>query len=189
MAEDLSARARRAALLRRRLMGWAPVFVAAIGVLVAAFLVLRPSGDTGLVGKAAPNFTLRDLSGKQVQLADLKGKPVLLNFWAVNCIYCRTEMPLLQQAYQQHRDKELVILGIDVQPNVDDADAVRRFAAARKVTYPMLIDDQKVSVGLAYGVNPLPESVLIDRGGTVRRADASPFLDAQTLQRALDAIL
>lgn len=171
---------------RNRLLGWAPVGIAVLGVLIAAFLVLRPSTGPGLVGQAAAEFTARSTDGTSVQLASLRGRPVVLNFWGVNCIYCRKEMPLLQQAYARAQRRGLVILGIDVQG--DDAASVRVYAGQRQVTYPMLLGGS-VDWGKLYRVNDLPESVFIDRSGVVRELDQKPFLDAASLQQALRTIL
>src|SRR5579862_4297659 len=111
----------------RAVMGWAPVGVAVLGVLIAAFLVLRPSSAPSMVGRAAPDFILTGADGRPLHLAALRGHPVLLNFWGVQCIYCRTEMPLLQQAYLRYHNQGLVIVGVDDQ--ADDAASVRQFAA------------------------------------------------------------
>jgi peroxiredoxin len=171
---------------RRTLTSWAPVGVAVLGVLIAAFLVLRPSSAPGLVGRPAPDFTVRDVDGRPVQLAALRGHPVILNFWGVQCIYCRKEMPLLQQAYQRERSKGLLILGIDVQG--DDPGTITSFAAQRSVTYPMLLQGN-VDWAALYKVGDLPQSVFIDRRGIVREDDPKPFLDATSLQHSLRTIL
>ena len=171
----------------RGILGWTPAGVAVAGVLLAAFLILRPSSaNPGLVGQAAPNFSLPDLAGRTVQLSSLRGHPVLINFWGVSCPPCRREVPLLQAAWQQYRSKGLVILGLDAQG--DDRPSVDAFASERNVTYTMLIDPQN-TVAPRYGVKDLPESFLVDRSGIVRRVDPAPFLDPGPLNAALTNIL
>jgi hypothetical protein len=89
--------------------------------------VLQPSGadkSEALVGKPAPDFELKDLQGQSVKLADLRGKVVLLNFWATWCGPCRQEIPHLEKLYQTYKEKGLVILGVD---NEDNIETVRQF--------------------------------------------------------------
>lgn len=172
---------------KRALAGWAPIGVAVLGVLVAAFLVLRPaSGSPGLVGKPAPDFTLPRADGGTLRLSSLRGHPVLINFWGVSCPPCRRESPLLQRAYLRDRARGLVVIGLDAQG--DDGQAVAAFAAERGLTYPMLADSSGIGAA-RYGVKDLPYSILVDRQGIVRDANPSPFLDAGPLDQALRAIL
>jgi cytochrome c biogenesis protein CcmG/thiol:disulfide interchange protein DsbE len=168
------------------LLGWAPAAIAVLGVLIAAFLVLRPSSAPSMIGRNAPSFTVQGVDGGSVQLAALRGHPVILNFWGVNCIYCRTEMPLLQHAYQQYQKDGLVIMGIDAQ--ADDASSIAAFTAERAVTYPMYLEG-KTDWSKLYKVDALPESVFVDRQGVVRELDQKPFLDAATLDQSLRTIL
>ncbi|HEY8286598.1 MAG TPA: TlpA disulfide reductase family protein [Chloroflexota bacterium] len=170
------------------LLGWWPAGLAVIGVLVATYLVLRPAGSgSGLVGKAAPDFTLTTVTGQTVHLAALRGHPVLLNFWGVSCPPCRHEVGLLQAAWRTNRDKGLVILGVDEQK--DDGQSVAAFVSERGVTYPMLLDPSGAVGPQHYGVTDLPQSVLIDRGGIVRQVVPAPFLDPGPLGHDLAGIL
>jgi thiol-disulfide isomerase/thioredoxin len=117
-----------------------------------------------LEGKPAPGFTLVDLEGKKVSLADLKGKPVLVNFWATWCAPCKLEMPWFEEFHKKYADQGLVILGV----SADDAskkiigDAVTKLG----VTYPILLSDGKVTDAYG-GVDYLPESFYVDRSGKV----------------------
>jgi cytochrome c biogenesis protein CcmG/thiol:disulfide interchange protein DsbE len=174
-------------LAKARIFALAPAAAAAAAIVIAAFFVLRPSAQPpGLVGKAAPAFSLRDLSGKIVTLSSLRGHPVLLNFWGTTCPPCRREVPLLQQAYAAHRRDGLVIIGLDAQ--LDTAQEVRAFSSERAVSYTMLLDPDGVTAP-RYGVNDLPHSFFIDRNGIVRGDSPTPFLDAAPLEHALAPIL
>jgi peroxiredoxin len=169
------------------LIAWWPAAVAVLGVLVAAYLVLRPAGSgSGLVGKPAPNFTLQTASGAQVQLHALRGRPVLVNFWGVSCPPCRHEVSLLQAAWTGNKGRGLVILGVDEQR--DDAASVAAFASERGVTYPMLLDAGQVVAPL-YGIKDLPQSILVDTQGVVREVVPSPFLDQKSLDQAISSVL
>jgi thiol-disulfide isomerase/thioredoxin len=135
---------------------------------------LIPAGKDGadpqdqtpqLQGKPAPNFSLVDLStGKKVSLADFKGKPVVVNFWATWCGPCKLEMPWLQEFSQKYASQGLVMLGIatdDVPKNV-----VEGVVKKAGVTYPTLLADDKVD-DLYGGVDYVPESFYVDRSGKV----------------------
>ncbi len=118
-----------------------------------------------LVGQAAPSFTLVDLSGKKVSLADYKGHPVVLNFWATYCGPCKLEMPWFQDLQNKYKDKGLVVLGLDQ----DDGMAVKEVADASKrvgVTYPILMPDDKVSKSYQLS-DYIPETFYVDKSGKI----------------------
>ncbi|HYG57970.1 MAG TPA: redoxin domain-containing protein [Symbiobacteriaceae bacterium] len=130
-------------------------------------LLLVPRGDASanlVAGEAAPDFALQALDGTQVRLADLKGKPVVINFWASWCSPCRKEMPDFEVMYQQYREQGLVVLGINVgEPRVTVAD----FRQQVGVTFPILTDVHEDAQS-AYKILPLPATFFVDRSGTIR---------------------
>jgi thiol-disulfide isomerase/thioredoxin len=112
----------------------------------------------------APDFTLQSLDGKNVSLSDLRGKAVLLNFWATWCGPCKIEMPWFVELQNQYASQGLQIVGVAM----DDAskEDISKFAKDMGVNYPILIG--KESVGDEYGGVPaLPESFLIGRDGKI----------------------
>jgi peroxiredoxin len=117
-----------------------------------------------LPGHPAPDFALQTLDGQTLQLSDLQGRAVVLNFWASWCPPCRAEMPELEQAYQDNQGGGLVVLGVDQgeqQPVV--ADFVQRFG----LTFPVVLD-QDLLASRAYKVNSLPTTFFIDRNGVIQ---------------------
>jgi len=169
------------------LIAWWPAVVAVLGVVVAAYLVLRPAGSgSGLVGKLAPDFTLRTASGKQMHLDSLRGRSVLVNFWGVSCPPCRHEVSLLQAAWTANKGHGLMIIGVDEQR--DDAASVSAFVSERGVTYPMVLDPAQ-TVAPVYGIKDLPQSILVDATGVVRKVIPSPFLDQKSLDQAISLVL
>jgi thiol-disulfide isomerase/thioredoxin len=124
---------------------------------------------SALRGKAAPSFTLVTLEGKKVSLADYKGRPVLVNFWATWCVPCKLEMPWFEEFRTKYAGQKLEILGIAE----DEAgkDEIAKSAKKVGVTYPILLTDGKETVANAYGgVDVLPMSFYVDAKGVVVEA-------------------
>ena len=106
------------------------------------------------------DFTLTDLSGKTWHLQDLRGKVVLLNFWATWCPPCRKEMPDLQALYDKYKESGLVVLAI----SDEEAGKVQPFVAERKISYPVMLDPGR-NVNDLYRVEGIPKTFVYDRDG------------------------
>jgi cytochrome c biogenesis protein CcmG/thiol:disulfide interchange protein DsbE len=144
------------------------VAVVAAGMLYFGFHMARRSGASAppILGKStpAPDFTLESLDGKSVRLSDLRGKAVLLNFWATWCAPCKIEMPWFVELQSQYGSQGLQIVGVAM----DDSskEDIAKFAKEMGVNYPVLLG--KEAVGDAYGGVPaLPESFFIGRDGKI----------------------
>jgi thiol-disulfide isomerase/thioredoxin len=107
------------------------------------------------------NFTLTDLQGQTWTLKDLKGKVVMVNFWATWCPPCQKEMPDLEALYNQYKDQGFVLLAISQD---DETPKVAPFIAERKITYPIFLDPQQ-KIGAMFEVNGIPKSFVYDRDG------------------------
>jgi cytochrome c biogenesis protein CcmG/thiol:disulfide interchange protein DsbE len=112
----------------------------------------------------APVFSLPrlDVDG-ELSLRSLRGKAVIVNFWASWCDPCKREAPVLEQAWQTHRAAGLVVVGVDVNDFKGDA---RAFARRHGMTYPIVRDAKALSLD-DYGVKNLPETFVVDRGGRI----------------------
>jgi cytochrome c biogenesis protein CcmG/thiol:disulfide interchange protein DsbE len=124
------------------------------------------SGTSPLVGHPAPDFTLAALSSgpaPALHLARLKGKPVVLNFWASWCDPCQQEAPLLQATWQRVRSQGVVFVGIDFQ---DDHRNGLNFLRTYGITYPNVVDDTG-STAINYGVTGVPETFFLNRSGVI----------------------
>jgi len=128
------------------------------------------------VGSIAPPFELADPSGERVSLEGLRGKPLILNFWATWCPPCRAEMPDLQAFYERNREVGLVVIGID---HGEDAKAVNEFEP--RITYSVLLDKDK-EVSRKYHIFGLPSSFFIDRDGIIRTVWPG-FMNAEIIEK------
>src|SRR6202521_937832 len=121
------------------------------------------------VGMPAPDFSLTDVDGHRVSLSELKGKPVLINFWATWCVPCRDELPLIRDAYLAHRAEGLSVIAINF--GDESADTIRKFWTSYDLQPAPFLDPDGRGAN-AYGValnnTGLPVSVLVARDGTVR---------------------
>lgn len=134
-------------------------------VLLLMLLIPRGDSDATLIpGQVAPDFDLPALSGGRVRLSELRGRPVIINFWATWCTPCRKEMPEFQALAERYADSGLAVLGINVGESII---GVTEFVRSVGVTFPILIDD-KEAAQTAYKILPLPATFFIDRKGTVR---------------------
>lgn len=141
----------------------------------ASFALAKPEGYADLempgleglprpkfkVGTEAADFALKDAEGKEVKLSELRGKIVLLDFWATWCGPCRSAMPGLQKLHEKYKDKGLVVLGINIFDNSDPIE----FMTANKYTYTTLLEGDDVA--RLYGIEPIPQFYLIGPDGLV----------------------
>jgi peroxiredoxin len=150
------------------------------GVLTASMMMPRQSvmiddakssGEPGATPvcksdkKADLSFTVKDMNGAKVRLADFKGKVILVNFWATWCAPCKAELPAFVELYSRYKDKGLVILGVS---GDDDAETLRAFSSEWKLNYPILVGRDEEALLDSYG--PLigyPTSVIVGRDGAV----------------------
>ena len=116
--------------------------------------------DSPLIGRPAPSLRGTTIDGEPFDLADYRGTPVVLNFWASWCGPCRRELPALAAFAKAH--PEIQVIGVDYQ---DDVEAARTFAAENGATWPSVVDDGPI--GAAYEVPGLPATYLIDAQGRI----------------------
>jgi cytochrome c biogenesis protein CcmG/thiol:disulfide interchange protein DsbE len=129
-------------------------------------LLLAPSAapSGARVGQVAPDFALADLDGNPLRLNDLRGRPVIVNFWASWCGPCVEEFPLLQAAASRHRADGLTLVGIVYR---DNSEAARAFMARLGASWPAAMDPGE-QVAESFGIYGPPETFFIDSTGVVR---------------------
>jgi peroxiredoxin len=159
-------------------------------------VVLEETPPSAAADKATPvckaesqanlDFTVKDMHGANVRLADYKGKVILFNFWATWCPPCRAELPGIIELYDQYKDKGLVILGVS---GDDDAPTLRAFADEWKIRYPMIVGRDETALFDAYGpIYGYPISVLIGRDGAVCARHIGPATKEE-FEREIKALL
>ena len=158
--------------------------------------MLRRNGSVEALGPAAAgasckgegmanlDFTLKDMNGANMKLADLKGKVVLLNFWATWCAPCLMEIPEFVRAYEEHKSQGFEIVGVLTE---DSGDQLKAFASEHKMNYPLVINTPELED--AYGpIFGLPTSVMIARDGSVCKRHFGPMSKEQ-LEKELKPLL
>ena len=165
------------------------VAILAATLLVAACRGRDPAtvtpGEATLtkVGQAAPRILLTNLDGTTFDLAGLRGRVVMINFFATWCGPCRAEIPRLEQElWARFRDRGLAMIGIGRQHTNAELEP---FVRQSKITYPIAGDPDRVAYGL-YATQYIPRNVVIDRGGTI--VYQSNGYDAEEFNRMLEAI-
>ncbi|MDP2919847.1 MAG: TlpA disulfide reductase family protein [Dehalococcoidia bacterium] len=133
----------------------------------------------------APDFQMQMPDGKTVFLSDLRGKVVMLNFWATWCPYCVIEMPLLQKAYDELAARGVVIIGINTG---ETEKTVQKFVNENQLTFPIILDPD-VYVSMLYGARYLPTTYVIDKQGNIQSGKIGAYETAQEVMTALKALL
>jgi cytochrome c biogenesis protein CcmG/thiol:disulfide interchange protein DsbE len=145
-----------------KLAGQLVALAAVAGLLGLLVWRLTHQSHPPKIGGPAPTFTLKRIDGDgKLSLASLRGRPVVLNFWASWCVPCKGEAKTLEQAWRQYRGKGVVFLGVDYHDVTSDA---RTFIEHHGVTY-LTVQDGSGMVGDRYGLTGVPETFFIDRRG------------------------
>lgn len=135
-------------------------------------------------GSAAPDFTLTGLDGKTYTLSELKGKPVMVNFWGTWCEPCVREMPAMQRQYDKWKDKGLVVLAL----NLDESKVtVQSFVRQYGLTFPVLFD-KELRMRDRYAVRSYPTTFFVDSEGKIVKI-ASVEMDDNFIEQTVQSML
>ena len=150
-----------------------------------ALVLSRDAGPAGAsIGSEAPDFALADLDGNPIRLSELRGSPVIVNFWASWCGPCVDEFPLLDEASRSHARDGLAVIGIVFR---DNSEAARAFMQRMGAAWPAAMDPGE-AIAERYGIYGPPETFFIDRDGIVTARQVGP-LGRTDLERHLGTIL
>ena len=144
----------------------------------------RKFGEVRITPGPARDFSLVLLDGRTVTLASLRGKVVLVDFWASWCPPCREEAATLEQVYREYAGQPVEFVGVDIWDRREDALA---FVEQYGVSYPTGVD-QKGAIAIDYGVKGIPEKFFIYQDGVVRRKFVGP-MTAENLRSVLDQLM
>ena len=147
------------------------VMLTSLSVLLVMFLFagstaqgFNPLPLDSNIGQQAPGFILNDLAGNEISLESFIGKPVLLNFWATWCPYCRKERSHLNDLYKEYKDKGLVILSISTDRS---SKKLKQYIEKTPADF-LVLSDSEGRVSSSYNIMGLPSSLLIDRKGIIK---------------------
>jgi peroxiredoxin len=155
-------------------------------VLLAAWTSPVRADEDTLVGSTAANWRLEGLDERSYEMSRLRGKVVVLNFWATWCAPCRIETKWLVRLYRQYQGQGLEIVGISMDEASDDAE-VARFAAKYTVPYPILLRGQNIADNYG-GIRYLPQMFFVDRTGRIVKHTRG-ILDSATLEAEILQLL
>ncbi|MCX7671472.1 MAG: redoxin domain-containing protein [Anaerolineae bacterium] len=171
---------------------WSLIVAVVLGVGAAWIWVNRVPAERGAasgglppapaVGHPAPDFTLTTVAGETFTLSALRGRPVILTFWATWCPPCRAELPELAAAHERYAG-QVVVVGVN---QAEPAAGVTAFAGQVGLAFPLPLD-VRGDVSRLYAVRSLPTTFFIDRAGIIRRIQSGPLTEA-TLAQALKTI-
>lgn len=138
-------------------------------------MISSQRANVGLeVGNLAPDFELKTVEGNSIKLSSLKGKKVILNFWATWCPPCRQEMPDMEKFYTENKDSGIEILAVNLLQTEKGPAEVSAFIQDFGITFPVVVDEQG-SVGKLYKVSSIPASFIIDSEGVIQRKIVGPM--------------
>jgi peroxiredoxin len=176
------------ASLRRKVLCTAVVLLATARIFVGTALARQSKSaapGAGLDGRPAPEFALKDGSGKTVKLADYRGKVLLLDFWATWCTGCKQEIPWFAQFQETYGAKGFAAVGV----SMDDGGwtILKPFLASHPIPYPIVLADEDIAK--RYAIDSMPDTFLIDRHGKVAASYRGQVVDKDAVEAKIRALL
>lgn len=157
--------------------------------MLVSLTVLLGGSLSAHAGDAAGDFSLRDINGKEVSLAQYKGQVVVMSFWATWCGPCKEEMPHLEAMYRAHKDEGLTVLSISID-DARSASRVKPYIKKMGYSFPVLLDRESKVIGSYNPPKTVPYTVVIDRNFEVAQKTAgyNPG-DEETLETFVKSLL
>jgi peroxiredoxin len=159
---------------KSKIFGITFMFLLIIGIYGAwQYTQPSPSGNSNDNRQKAPPFTLTDIDGNEVKLENLTGKVVILNFFDLDCPPCLNEIPDLSEIHEQYNQSDVVILSIDVHPNIDTVSELQEFRNTYQVGWNILVGTSEVSDN--YNIQYTPTTFVVDRNGFIYGDHENPY--------------
>ena len=156
-------------------------------MLISGLLVAGCAGGVSQnpwIGKPAPDFQFQSSEGQATSLSDLKGKPVILNFWAIRCSPCRMEMPYIQQVYDEWQEKGLMLLAINIG---ESPSQIAEFLQSQGLSLPVLLDIEG-NIAQKYKIQYIPTTFFIDRDGIIQDMKVGAFQSKAEIESSLSKL-
>ncbi|WP_059106034.1 thiol-disulfide oxidoreductase ResA [Shouchella shacheensis] len=148
---------------RRSLIRFSILAAVALAIGYTFYANFIADHSVARAGQEAKDFVLHDREESRLQLSEMEGKGVMLNFWGTWCEPCKREMPYMEELYEDYQDQGVELVAV----NVDETElTVDAFANRYDLTFPIVIDEDR-KVTDAYGISPLPTTILIDETGEI----------------------
>ncbi len=157
-------------------------------IILTLLIITGCSGESNQspqIGKTAPDFKLDSLDGQSISLSNLRGKPVLINFWATWCSPCRDEMPYIQAVYDEWSDKGLVVLAINVG---ESPSQVEKFMESQHLSLLVLLDTKRAAAQ-EYNIRGIPTTFFIDKDGIIQDKIIGAFRNKAQIETRLSKIM
>jgi cytochrome c biogenesis protein CcmG/thiol:disulfide interchange protein DsbE len=155
-------------------------------VLAAGLATFAASADALSAGARAPEIGMNDMSGRRVTIGGLRGRVVIVDFWASWCEPCEAEMPVLERLQRTYGGQGLTVIGVSQDREVENA---RQFLSRTRVSFAN-VHDQGNQIARRYAPDRMPSSYVIDRNGVVRHVHSGfRASDADALEREVRALL
>jgi peroxiredoxin len=156
-------------------------------IVISAALIITACAPTSCpeIGKEAPDFTLKTIHGDSLSLHDFRGKPVLINFWAINCPYCLSEMSFIQSVYDKWSNQGLVVLSINIR---DSAPATSKFITAKGLTFTVLTDPGMEVFNSYCLPQAIPITLLISAEGNLKAIKRGNFRSQDEIESFLRSL-
>ncbi|GAB4474209.1 MAG: hypothetical protein Kow0088_10100 [Anaerolineales bacterium] len=166
-----------------RLLAWLAVFAL---LIILAVGLLRTQQGSVTVGQRAPDFTLTTFDGQTIHTADLKGKVLVVNFWASWCKPCEQEAADLEAAWRFYQSRgDVIFLGVDY---VDTEPEARAYLEKFEITYPNG-PDLGTRISQAYRIRGVPETYIVDQNGILQFVQIGPFRSLSQIKSVIDPML
>ena len=137
------------------------------GCGIVSLLPVDVNAQQGVMGERAPSFALADVAGRTVSMKELRGKIVVLDFWAVWCGPCQNSMPFFQKIQNEYGKYGLEVIGVHVDDRMPPIDTVRKFLGERGIRYRNLVSTKEVDD--KFMIYAMPTTYLVDRDGVVAK--------------------
>ncbi|MFC1898978.1 peroxiredoxin family protein [Chloroflexota bacterium] len=156
-----------------------------LGLVMSGCAPVPEQDNQGFGEFTAPDFQLQNLQGETISLGGLQGSPVLINFWATWCPPCRSEMPYIQEIYEDWADEGLVVLAVNIE---EDHKTAEEFMQDNNLSFTVLLDESREVAG-SYGISGIPTTFFVGINGMIQDTHIGAFSNTEQIESILNRII